>query len=300
MASGKRPSSLIVGIGTPGLDRDNALWSLRTATLAGQELPGFVFREYSAPEGCDHLDEANWMIANPALAAGYYNANALRTTVGIVPEAHFRIFHLGQWVDGTDAWLGADGRSVWDALKDPYTFVLGADTYVGLDVGLKRDSTALVVGQRRPDGRVHAQAKIWMPKSGEVVDPTDVMQYVRELDRKYNLVEVAYDPRLFEVPALMLQDEGIPMLEFPQSIERMSPAFSLLYEAIHNKDLHHDGDLGFTTQVLNGVTRFNERGFTLTKAKSRGKIDAAYALGMMFSRISQPKKTKSDLFVGWN
>ena len=33
-------------------------------------------------------------------------------------------------------------------------------------------------------------------------------------------------------------------------------------------------------QVLNAVPRFNERGFTLQKGKSRGRIDACIALGL--------------------
>lgn len=300
MASGKRVSSLVVGIGTPGLDRDNALWHMRQAYYEGRTPKGFVFQEYSAPEGCDHLDEANWFLANPALAAGYQNIEALRTNLGLTPEGHFRIFNLGQWVEGTDAWLGSDGRKLWESLNDPMPLELGAKTWVGVDVGLKKDSTAVVVGQRRPDGRVQVECKVWFPTNNEVVDVSHVMEYIRELDRKYTLVEVVYDPRLFEFPALQLADEGIPMIEVPQSLERMTPAFSNLYEAIHNKDLLHNGDQKFATQILNGVPTYNERGFTLRKAKSRGKIDACYALAMMYSRISQPQKTKPDLFIGWS
>jgi phage terminase large subunit-like protein len=101
------------------------------------------------------------------------------------------------------------------------------------------------------------------------------------------------------MPALFLADEGIPMVEFPQSNERMSPAFAGLYEAVMNKRLSHNGDQAYTTQVLNGVQRFNERGWTLAKAKSRGKIDAAYALALCHARAVQPVKERAPLFVGW-
>lgn len=299
LATSKRSRSLLVGIGTPGLDRANALWHLRMAAQEGRTPPGFVFREYAAPEDCDVRDETAWRLANPALDAGYQNVNALRTAVELTPEAHFRIFHLGQWVDGTDAWLGPDGRRIWENLADPtFELVDGAPTWLGLDVGVKRDSTALVLAQRRPDGRLHFTCKLWLPSADEAVDVSGVMQHIRDMDSQYRLVEVAYDPRFFEIPATMLADEGIPMVEMHQSLERMTPAFGSLFELIKRGEMTHDGDQGFATQVLNAIPRFNERGFTLQKANSRGRIDAAYALAMCFDR-AQHQRVRPPLVFDW-
>jgi phage terminase large subunit-like protein len=298
LASGKRVRSLVVGIGTPGLDRSNALYQLRQAWLEhGGDLPGFRYTEFAAPEGCDIHNEAMWELANPALAAGYQNRDALRSAVRISPKSHFQIFHLGQWVDGTESWLASDGGRIWDGLADRYELVPGARTWCGVDIGLKRDSTAVVTAQRRPDGRLHAQCRIWLPRPDESVDLTGIMQHLRELDQRYDVEAFAYDPRLFEVPAGMLTDEGLSMIEFPQSLERMSPAFGALLEAIMRGELSHDGDVAFTTQILNGVPRYSERGFTLQKNRSRGKIDAAYALAMCFDRAQHTAPPKPALVV---
>ena len=129
------------------------------------------------------------------------------------PESHFRVFHLGRWVDGTDSWLGADGRKVLDAWVSQYELRDGAPTWVGIDVGLKRHSMAVVIGQRRPTGQLHTVAKVWLSNSDEAVDISDIMVYVRQLDSRYDLIEVAYDPRLFELPALQLTDEALPTVE---------------------------------------------------------------------------------------
>lgn len=280
LASGKRPRSLVVGIGTPGFDKENALWHLRRRVDEGRAIPGFRYTEYSAPVGCRVDDEEAWAEANPALQSNYMKIDALRTAVELSPEAHFRIFRLGQWVDGTDAWLGADGRRIWEDLGSPWDFVGGADTWVGVDVSRVRDSTAVVALQERPDGRWQAKAKIWQPTPGDPVDVTDVMEQIRRLDKTYRIREVGYDPRLFELAATALTDEGIPMVKFEQSVERMTPAIGDLYEAIKRGEVAHDGDPQFTSQILNAVPRYNERGFTLAKAKSRGKIDAAVALAI--------------------
>lgn len=277
LASGKRPRSLVVGIGTPGFDKGNALWHLRERVRDGVELPGFTYTEFAAPVDCEVADEEVWKEANPALIDGYMNIEALRTAVALSPEAHFRIFRLGQWVDGVESWLGTDGRAVWNALVDPWQPVEGAPAWLGIDVGLKRDSTAVALVQRRGD-RLHVWWRLWVPTKDEPVDVTEVMHHVRTLDRTYKLQGVSYDPRFFDVPAKMLDDEGIPMIEVPQSLERMTPAIGSTFEAIKRGELSHNGEPVVTEQVLNAVPRFNDRGFTLTKGKSRGRIDAAVAM----------------------
>jgi phage terminase large subunit-like protein len=298
MASGKRSHSLIVGVGTPGFDRSNALFGIREAVKASGTLPGLVFAEFTAPEGCDTGDRKAWRAANPAIKAGFLRETALATDLGITPEGHFRIFRLGQWFEGVDSWLGSAGRAAWDALASPWDLVEGEATFVGVDVGLKRDSTAVVAVQRRPDGRYHASCRLWLPTADRPVDVTDVMRHLRELDATYDLRAVSFDPRFFDVPAKMLDDEGLPMIEVPQSLERMTPAIGNLYELIMTRRITHDGDQPFAQQILNAVPRFNERGFTLAKGKSRGRIDAAIALSLAIDRANNPEPAQ-ETFAAW-
>ncbi|HEU4543069.1 MAG TPA: terminase TerL endonuclease subunit, partial [Jiangellaceae bacterium] len=296
LASGKRPQSLAVGIGTPGFDRDNALWMLRQRAAEGL-IPGFRYTEFAAPDGCAVDDETAWREANPALAAGFMNVQALRTAVMLSPESHFRIFRLGQWVEGTESWLGSDGGKTWDLLRDPWEFELAAPTWVGVDVGLKRDSTAVVAVQRRPDGRLHVKARLWVPAEGDPVNISSVVQHIRLLDQTYLVEAVAYDPRFFADSAQGLENEGVAMVEVPQSVEMMVPAVGRTFEAIKRAELSHDGDSALTNHVLNAIPRFSERGFTLQKSKSRGRIDAAVALCLAVDRAAQPKTVPA--MVAW-
>lgn len=284
MGSGKRSRSLAIGLGTPGLDRNNALTQIRKAIKEGAELPGLYFKEFAAPDGCDINDREAWRFANFAIAAGFLRESALETDVGITPEGHFRIFRLGQHYDGVDSWLGPNGRPMWDALADPYDFVAGAPTWVGTDVAIQRDSTAVVAVQRDEAGLLRAMCRMWVPTADQPVDVTDVMEHLRELDRAYDVKAVSYDPRFFDVPAKMLDDQGLPMVRVDQSVERMTPICGTLLELIKRGELRHDGDEALATHVLNAVPRFNERGFTLQKSKSRGKIDGAIALGLAVDR----------------
>lgn len=297
MAGVKRPRSLVCAIGTPGLDHDNALWHLRERVLSGADLPGLHFTEFVAPAHLAATDEEGWAVANPALVAGFMNIEHLKTNLASQPEGRFRIFHLGQWVDGVESWLGDDGRRVWDALRAPYVPVLGAPTWVGVDMGLKRDSTAVVLVQQRDGGRLHATCRLWIPTTSQPVDATDVMQHLRRVDQLYELRGASFDPRFFDVPAKMLADEGLTMVEVPQSVERMTPAIGSLFELIRDGGLSHDGDGPFAEQILNAVPRFNERGFTLAKGKSRGRIDAAIALALAVDLALRQPPPAPDFFV---
>ncbi|HCO03290.1 MAG TPA: hypothetical protein DIT48_08020, partial [Actinobacteria bacterium] len=242
-------------------------------------------------------DRDAWREANPAIKAGFLRISALETDLGLSPEGHFRIFRLGQWVDGVDSWLGPNGRSIWDDLQAPYDFVAGDPTWIGVDVGLKRDSTAVVAVQRDPEGGLHALSRLWVPTTDEPVDVTDVMEYIRELARAYAVQEVSFDPRFFDVPAKMLSDEGLPLLEVPQSVDRMTVVCGTLLEHIKRGDIHHDGDEALATHVLNAVPRFNERGFTLQKSKSRGRIDGCIALALAVDRAVRQEPVMEPNFA---
>jgi phage terminase large subunit-like protein len=166
-------------------------------------------------------------------------------------------------------------------------------------VGLKRDSTAVVAVQRDENGLLRVMARFWLPTKDEPVDVTDVMEHIRELARAYDVKAVSYDPRFFDVPAKMLTDEGLTMLEIPQSVERMTAVCGTLLETIKRAEIRHEGDSILTTHVLNAVPRYNEHGFTLQKSKSRGRIDGAVALALAVDRAVQPVEPARSAMFAW-
>jgi phage terminase large subunit-like protein len=114
------------------------------------------------------------------------------------------------------------------------------------------------------------------------------MRYIRELAAVYRVQSIYYDPRFFDLPAQQLLDEGYPVVEFPQSLERMTPAVGQTFECIKRGELSHDGDTDFEAQVLAAVARYNERGFTLSKSKAKNRIDATVAMCMALAAASAP------------
>lgn len=286
LASGKRPRSLVLGIGTPNVEQHGAMWELRRRVLEGRPLPGFRWIEHAAREGCDIRDRAEWRRANPAIEAGFLAEDALEMAVETTPEASFRVFRLGQWAQAAECWLPA---GAWAACADPdVELVDGAPSWVGVDVGLRHDSTAVVVAQRSDDGRVVVEARIWDPAVG-LVDLADVMAHLRDLCDRFDVREVIFDPRLFELPARQLIDEGLPMVEMAQVPDRMAPACAHAYEQIVTAKVAHAGaDRLFGAHINAAQQRPFERGWTLSKSRSRHPIDACIALVLAVWRAAQP------------
>jgi phage terminase large subunit-like protein len=193
-----------------------------------------------------------------------------------IPEHEFRRYHLNQWVDALeDSWLPT---GAWAACRSDLALDDGADVWVGIDVALRNDSTA-VVWAGMLEGRVVVRARVWYPPPGRLaIDHLEVMAFLRELAGRYRIRDLAYDPRFFEVPAQLLLDEGLPMREVPQTPERMVPACQHAFDAITAGVITHDGDPVLGDHVVGAVRREGERGWTLSKGKSRRKIDAAIAL----------------------
>lgn len=296
-AGGKRSRSLVLGMGTPGVDHENALYGVREAVISGRALPRFYFREWAAEQGSAIDDRAQWRIANPAIASGFLRESALETDLALMPASRFRIFRLGQWVEGVESWLGDDGDAIWRSLEDPYELVPDAPTWVGVDAAITRDTTAVVAVQVRDGDRLHAVARFWVPKRDEPTDISEVMAHVRTLADTYKVGAVAFDPRFMDWPAKVLHDEGIPMVEISQGVDRMTPIIGDLYTLIREGGVTHDRDPMFAQHVVNASPRHNERGFTLKKADSRGHIDGCIALALAVAQY-RGRKPKRTLYVG--
>ncbi len=108
---------------------------------------------------------------------------------------------------------------MWKAAERPYSFDDDAHTWVGVDVSQSFDHTAIVWGQIRPDGRLHAKCRVFAPTKDATIDLEEVSEYIRQLCARYDVQEVAYDPAYFHTAPLLARD--LPMVEVKQTRQRM-------------------------------------------------------------------------------
>lgn len=290
LGSGARLEPLVVSITTAGYDLDSLcgqLYQYGKSVAAGEiEDDAFGFWWWEAKQDCKITDRRQWAISNPNVAEGLLDPEDLFTATKQTSEMAFRRWRLNQWVRSQESWLPV---GAWEQCVSEVEFDRGTPMFVGIDMALKHDSIAIVCAQKDPEGRFGVRAKIWQP-SDEGVDVADVEAYLRQLHRDFNVVEFAYDPAYFQRSAEILADDGLPMVEYPQTGSRMIPACGNAYELIVSAKVTHDGSPMFTDQVLSAAQRMTENGWRLSKGKSKRKIDACIAMVMALDRAnSRPR-----------
>jgi len=289
LGMGARKDPHIIGITTAGFDPDSLcgrLYNYGKRVIAGdQDDERFGFFWWEAPEGCAVSDRDAWAAANPNLAEGLLDIEDMEVSMNQTAEVAYRRYRLNQWVrtDG-ESWLPA---GAWELCRSDMELKPDLPTFVGVDMALKHDSIAVVIAQPQ-DGRVVVRSKIWHPDAN-AMDVSAVEQHIRDINRKFNVVENAYDPAFFQRSAEVLSENHV-MVEFPQSASRMIPACGNLYELIVNQVIAHDGDPMFADQVLSAAQRQTESGWRLSKGKSKRKIDAAIALAIASDRATSKQE----------
>ena len=287
LGSGARRDPMIVAITTAGHDKDTIcgrLYDYGKRVIAGDVVDErFGLWWWEAPDGCGLSDEGAWVAANPNLVDGLLDPEDMEVSVRQTAEMSFRRFRLNQWTRAQDSWLPSGAL---DACVSDLELDADLPVFVGVDMALKHDSIAVVVAQPRDDGRIVCRAKIWHPDAS-AMDVSAVEAYIRGLPLEWRVVEVAYDPAFFQRSAEVLADDGLPMVEFPQSAARMVPACGTLYEMIVTGRLAINNDPMFIDQLLSPAQRQTDSGWRLSKGKSKRKIDAAIACVIAVDRATR-------------
>jgi phage terminase large subunit-like protein len=284
LAAGKRERSLTLAISTPSGDQSGVMWRLREQALTEPD-PALYFREYAAPPGCAVDDEQAWHIANPALG-DFLHVDALRANLKTSRESAFRRYRLGQWASHDQTWL-PDGAWLRCADRDRQ-IEDGTDVVLALDGSFNGDSTALVVATVGECPHLDVVGLWSRPDNdpGWRVPVRDVEQCIRDACRRWTVREITADPFRWQRSLEVLQEEGLPVTEYPQSPARMTPATQRFFEAVLTEGLSHSGSGDLARDVANAIVRDDARGYRIVKESKRStkRIDLAVAAVMALDR----------------
>ena len=313
LGMGTRRQPFMVGITTAGYDDETLLGRLykygKRIESGEVDDTKFFFRWWEARDGCDWRDEEEWHRANPSMAEGTLRIEALRADARTTPEHEFRRYHLNMWTATATAWLP---YGAWEACRDDdLELDESLPLFVGIDVALRNDSTAVVCAQRQGE-RTVVRAKVWENPYPEDdsrhadwrLNIFEVEEHLKALRARFpapattidDVVkpgpEFAYDPAYFHRSAAILEGEGLAMVEYPQHDSRMVPASQGLYQLVVEGKIAHDGDPTLARHVANATADQKPRGWRLSKPKgSRRKIDAAIALAIAAHRAQSDAPT---------
>ena len=281
----------IVTISTAASTLDSPLGQIRTAA---HETKGFVrrgayntvrtptsvFHEWCLSPEWDTDDLQVVKKANPA-PWNTVEQLRLRRDDGSMTPAQWLRFACGIWTESEEPWVEPH---VWDGLAGSFSFADRAPVVVGVKV---RGSTAAIVVVEK--GTLRAQAHIF--ENPELID---LEAKCRDLNARLDVVAFAYDPRNFRRSAQLLEAEGLPMVEYPASLERIAQASGSLQRAIETKTLTHDGGADFRAQVLAGIWKSTDRGRYLSEDPvSKRSVDALIALASAVDVAGVPTKKRS-------
>lgn len=292
LAQGKREKSVLVAIGTPGPNLDDqVLLSLRDYHRDHPEDKTLLFREFSAagfehhPVDCTHC----WELANPALD-DFLHRDAL---VALLPpktrESTFRRARLCQLATDTEGSFLPEG--VWAGLSTGEPIPSGSEVVLSLDGSHTSDTTALLLAtvSTRPHFDVLA---VWERPAGDdtwQVPVLDVEETIRRACLEYEVVEIIADPFRWTRTLQVLEQERLPVMQFPHTPPRLTAATTDLYTACTNSECTHSGDERLAAHVAAAVVSEDERGIRLTKRsrqRTARKIDLAACLVMAHSRAT--------------
>ena len=281
----------VLSLSTAGFDVDHsllgALYKLGKRALRDPQVaPRFLFDWQEAPDGLnyDNPEDRERAIRAASKAADVLWSTRDRVAEWGKPEmpAHEWMRYYGnRWVDVADeSWL-KDHPAAWAKCKGQWEASDEHPWVQSVDMALKQDSVAVTRCEKLPDGRIAVTSRIWRAEdNGGRINHAEVWDYVKDRARGSGFRGVVYDPRFFEVPGRLLEDQGIPVIQFDQSPARMAPACGLAFQLILAGSIVHDGDPDLAAHVKAAVKKEQDRGFTLSKGRSKRHIDAAVTVCM--------------------
>lgn len=253
-------------------------------------------------------DPANWVKANPNIGA---SVNVERL-VELYKDAKnntdkltgFLTKNMNIWTDSPSVWIE---KEKWDACNRGVENLDGMECYGGLDLASVRDTTALVLRFKMPDGRSVYRAIFWLPEMsvtervkkkginydvwiregwlritpGNITDYNFIKQDILALREKYKLKSIAYDRWNSSQLVIDLTELGITMNGFGQGYGSMSSPTKEFEKEVLTGTMNHEGNPVLAWHISNVVIQQDPAGNQkINKDKATEKVDGAVACVM--------------------
>lgn len=291
-------SGRMITISTAGDDSESPLGKMRAAAYAlpTQERDGayhyarsadgrYVMHEWSLDANADRADMTVVKQANPA---SWHTLDALEgryVSPSMTPWQWAR-YACGVWLQGEDTAIGPVewGACLADEIPDPGDAVVR----IGIDVGLKEDTTGIAVHWLDDEGTA------WIGRTVVLVPPVEkgvglrkraILDAVADLADEFGARTVVIDPETGgEIIAQDLEDElGLDVVAHSQKPGPMAQAAERFYAAVSERAIRHSGDPILSRHVLNAHRRSTQDGrwsFVKESKQSKKHIDALIAVAI--------------------
>jgi phage terminase large subunit-like protein len=306
LGMGARREPLLLAITTAGVKADAtgqdsiaySLYQYGQKVIRGEyDDPSFFMAWWESSLESDHKDPETWKLANPA----YGDLNSIEdfeSAVKRTPEAEFRTKRTNAWVSSQTAWLP---NGAWEARESSREVDKDVPVILGFDGSFSGDASVIMGVTIEDEPHVFlVKAYEKQPTDSDEwrVDSLEVENAIIEACQRYNVKEIACDPFRWQRSMQVLQDAGLPVVEWPStSAARMIPACAKFYDAVVGEKLTQDGSPLLTRHISNAVVKIDRLGPRIVK-EHRGsprKIDAAVASIIAFDRATVSRNDSEPL-----
>ena len=278
---------------------------------------------YELDEGDDIKDESNWVKSNPVAVTYEEGLKSLRSSLKLAldrPEEmrNFLTKNMNMWVDMADD--GFIELSKWNKQEyedDVSEFLNGASMYYGIDLSATTDLTSIgwvavkggkfLVGQRSYMPADKYKERMSRDKirfdlfyerdelvltEGSVVDYNYLRHDLLDMAKEYGCKEVGFDVWNAVYLSNELKNDGLTMVEIPQTITQLTEPTKRFREKLYDGSLYHTGDTLLRWAISNAITQqdHNEN-IKISKSKSKDRIDPVDAILNAFARAMYDDQT---------
>ena len=297
--------------GEPGGDFEETREKLRQG--AGQREGAFtraitnrtVLHDWSLPEKDDPEDFEAVKEANPFSGI---TVEALREKFH---SPTMTIQHWRRFVCNlpTRSEYAAIQESEWFAAQVPDDIPVGEPVWLGADIAMKWDTTALVpLWIKSDEYRLFGTPRILTPpRDGTMMDPTKIEQAFIDIHERTPIHTVVMDTSGSEQLAVWVERElGCLVMDMSQGIPVQVEEYARFMEALQRGWIKHAGDREFTRHVLNAVAKIQRGGDPIFERphqsrrsvdeQDRRVIDALKAAAMVHRVAMQPASKKRSKY----
>ena len=309
---GKRDQSLLWSITTAGSDKTGIAYEQRaytinvlSKTIDAETHFGIV---YTIDQGDDWTDPAIHRKANPNYAVSVQAENlsdmCTKATHSPASKAAFLTKHLNVWVSSNQALYPVDK---WDECGDTS---LNIEDYVGRkcriagDLASKIDIASVNITFDEDDGTVTTFTRLYVPRSaleetknasyagweidghiivtdGDVIDFNTIESDIREDLKRFDVIEIGFDPWQSTQMSTSLMNEGANVVEFRQVVSNFSEQTKELESLMRTGKLRHEGNPVMSWMISNVVGHYDAKDNVYPrKERPENKIDGAIGLIM--------------------
>ena len=326
---GARRQPLLVAITTAGYNLGGPCYDMQ---IRAQKMLDGVNKDeelfaiiYTIDDGDDWKDPETLRKANPnfgvSVMEDYLLSQQQKAIQNPSKQNAFRTKHLDVWCNARAA---AFNMASWERCCDEslsLSSFTGQDCFIGLDLASKSDLNALTYLFPMEDGHYALFADFFLPEDaldschnadiyrgwarqgwitltdGGMVDYDAIEERIEEMARRFNVVEVPYDP--FQASQLVSHlAPSLTMVEFGATVKNFSEPFKTLVALVDAGKIHHNGNMVLTWCVSNTVAYTDAKDNIFPrKDRNEYKIDGTVAAIMALGRAMSTDRVEEDVIT---